>query len=225
MPITFYGDPHGRFEPLLEEWERVRSHVVLLGDCDLERPLREVLAPIFEAGCQILWIIGNHDTDYETRYRNLADDHPAGDLGGRIRTVEGIRIGGLGGVYRKRIWRPGPDEEPPQFRTREAYLRSLKRHQLWRGGLPIRQRSAIFPEDHDLLGDSRFDILVTHEAPGSHKYGFTAIDDLAVKSGVRLIVHGHHHLSYTASIAGNIYVRGLGKAEPWTIGNDFFKEQ
>jgi hypothetical protein len=33
----------------------------------------------------------------------------------------------------------------------------------------------------------------------------------------RLIVHGHHHESYTAELASGIDVRGLAVAETWVL--------
>ena len=42
------------------------------------------------------------------------------------------------------------------------------------GGLPLRRRDAIFPEDLTALGRLRADVLVTHEAPSSHRYGLSA---------------------------------------------------
>ncbi|GCL66129.1 hypothetical protein AQPW35_52100 [Rubrivivax pictus] len=36
-------------------------------------------------------------------------------------------------------------------------------------------------------------MLVTHEAPSWHDHGFAALDSLAVRMGVRWLVHGHHH--------------------------------
>ena len=35
--------------------------------------------------------------------------------------------------------------------------------------------------------------------------------------GARMIVHGHHHQSYTATLPNGIHVRGLGLAEPWLL--------
>src|SRR3546814_7311025 len=68
MAVTFYGDPHGSFGPLLAEWEKRRpNHVVLLGDMDLERPLKDELEPLFRAGTTVWWILGNHDSDREAR--------------------------------------------------------------------------------------------------------------------------------------------------------------
>jgi len=59
---------------------------------------------------------------------------------------------------------------------------------------------------------------VTHEAPSCHRHGYAVIDDLAAAGGAKLIVHGHHHDSYTATLPNGIPVRGLGLAEPWPYG-------
>lgn len=37
------------------------------------------------------------------------------------------------------------------------------------------------------------DILVTHEAPSCHPFGYSEIDELAQAMGARMVVHGHHH--------------------------------
>jgi len=58
---------------------------------------------------------------------------------------------------------------------------------------------------------------VTHEAPSSHPHGFEVIDRLAENAGARLIVHGHQHQSYAATLPGGVRVRGLGLAEPWVM--------
>jgi calcineurin-like phosphoesterase family protein len=87
----------------------------------------------------------------------------------------------------------------------------------WRGGLPLWHRDTIFPDDFDQLAAQRFDVLVTHEAPSSHQHGFAVIDQLAESGGARLIVHGHHHDSYAATLPNGIAVRGLGLAEPWLL--------
>lgn len=218
MAITFYGDPHGCYAPLLKEWERRDpSDVILIGDMDLERPLTDELEPLFRRGTAVWWIYGNHDCDNETWYRNLTESHPEGNLGNRVQSMCGLRVAGLGGVYRGRIWYPD-GKEPPRFETREAYLATLPKSHRWRGGLPMRQRATIFPEDHELLGRQRADILVCHEAPSTHETGgFPVIDDLARKMGIRLIVHGHHHRGYEAELEGGIKVQGLAIAEPFTV--------
>ena len=68
-----------------------------------------------------------------------------------------------------------------------------------------------------MLAQQRFDVLISHEAPSSHRHGFVAIDGLAEDSGARLIVHGHHHESYAAKLANGIDVRGLAVAETWVL--------
>ena len=61
----------------------------------------------------------------------------------------------------------------------------------------------------------RLDVLVTHEAPiCGHEHGFFALDELARRTGARLLVHGHHHRSYCRTVGG-LTVRGLAKAEVW----------
>ena len=96
-------------------------------------------------------------------------------------------------------------------------LASLPEREHWRGGLPLWHRDTIFPEDFARLAQHRFDVLISHEAPSSHRFGFAAIDRLAEVTSARLIVHGHHHEAYTARIAGNIDVRGLAVAETWVL--------
>ena len=45
----------------------------------------------------------------------------------------------------------------------------------------------------DALSLLRADILVTHEAPSVHRFGFTAIDELATSMQVKKLFHGHQH--------------------------------
>jgi hypothetical protein len=125
-------------------------------------------------------------------------------------TVGTLRIAGLGGVFKKRIWLP---PAAPVYASRAALLRSLAHHQGWRRGVPLRHRDAIFPEDIAALAGLRADILVCHDAPSSHPFGSAAIDDLAFTIRVRLIVHGHHHASLRGVTADGIRVIGLAKAE------------
>ncbi len=133
-------------------------------------------------------------------FDHLVTDFPEGDIGGRVIEVGGLRIAGLGGVFKPRIWYPRADEpggriEPPSFNTRREFLDSLPLREHWRGGLPLWHRDSIFPEDFAQLAQHRFDVLVTHEAPSCHRHGFAAIDRLAEVAAARLIVHGHHHES------------------------------
>ena len=130
-------------------------------------------------------------------------------------TLGGWRIAGLPGVFKPRVWDPA--EPPPSFRSRSAFQAALRPGKAWRGGLPLFHRDTIFPEDFDRLSALRCDILVTHEAPSSHRHGFAVIDSLAASCGARLIVHGHHHQSYDALLRNGIRVRGLGLAEAWLL--------
>ena len=213
-PILFAGDPHRDFSPILRAClARPPGTLILLGDCDLQAPLSQVLAPAIDAGWDVRWILGNHDTETEAAYDNLTG-HP-GDLGLRVTTIAGLRVAGLPGVFKPRVWHPR--EGPASYQTRAAFQAALRPHEPWRDGLPLFHRDTIFPEDFDRLVALRYDILVTHEAPSSHSHGFPSIDALAEACGARLIVHGHHHQSYVAVLPSGITVRGLGLAEPWPL--------
>jgi hypothetical protein len=220
-PILCGGDPHGDFAPILRAClARSPGTVILVGDCDCPAPLSQVMAPAIAAGWRVRWILGNHDTDTEAMFDRLTGAE--GDIGLRVVTIGGLRFAGLPGVFKPRVWYPRPESpsgriDPPQFHTRTAFLRALPVPQHWRGGPPLWHRDTIFPEDFDRLRAERFDVLVSHEAPSSHRHGFADIDRLARDCGVRLIVHGHHHESYAATLDNGIRVRGLGLAEPWEV--------
>ena len=184
--------------------------------------LHAALASLFALGWRVHWILGNKDTETKSVFDHLVADFPEGDIGGKVIEVAGLRIAGLGGVFKPRIWYPRIDEpggviEPPRFATRQEFLASLPVREHWRGGLPLWHRDSIFPEDFAKLAQHRFDVLVTHEAPSSHRHGFAAIDRLAEVAAARLIVHGHHHESYGAQLASGIDVRGLAVAETWVL--------
>jgi predicted phosphodiesterase len=218
--ILFAGDPHRNFSPIIRACVSLpAATLILLGDLDCQRPLRQEFASVMAAGWRVSWILGNHDCETEAAYDNLAGDHPDGDLGFRVIEVDGCRIAGLPGVFKPSVWYPRLDDdaqqiEPPRFRNCSAFLAAQPRSRWWRGGLPLWHRDSIFPDDVDRLAEQRFDILVTHEAPSCHRHGFAVIDELAAAGGARLIVHGHHHDSYTATLPNGIAVRGLGLAEP-----------
>ena len=211
MSLVIYGDPHGDWRPLLEAVALDRpAAIVILGDCDLGRSLHVELAPIFAAGVEVAYLYGNHEKDFPGFWDNLVGDHPKGLLHARVRRLGPYNVAGVAGVFKQRIWLP---PAAPLFETRAAYLRQLAHQERWRGGLPLKQRDAIFPEDFRTLEGERADILVTHEAPSTHPHGFAALDDLARVLRVRLIVHGHHHTSLTGVTADGIAVIGLCKAE------------
>lgn len=96
-------------------------------------------------------------------------------------------------------------------------LRAAPARDRRRGWLPRDKRLAIVPDDVEALARERLDVLVCHEAPTTHPLGFAAIDDLARRTRAWLIVHGHHHRSYSAALRDGTCVRGLGVAEPWLL--------
>jgi hypothetical protein len=226
IPILVVGDAHG-------DWRHVHTAclrserpgvLILLGDLDLTEPLAEVLGDEIAAGWKAQWIIGNHDTDDTTAYDCLAGSLPDGDIGSRSIDIGGVKLGGLGGTFRERLWYPRFEMTPPVFENRAAYLRQVRPSERWRGGLPLGKRSAIFPEDSEALWQAELDVLVCHEAPSTmamNGKGFLGIDELLDVSGARLCVHGHHHMSYAEDMvlrSGRACrVRGLAKGEVWRL--------
>lgn len=191
MRIFFCGDPHGHFEHI---HAAVREHrpaaIVLLGDVQPKEPLEQALKPILGL-TEVWWIHGNHDTDSDADYDNLFGSALADrNLHGRVVEVAGTRIAGLGGIFRGQIWdAPGK----PLFASKEDFLARCGKGNRWRGGMPRKHRSTIFPDDYQALMSERADILVTHEAPSCHWHGFREVDDLARGLKVKTTFHGHHH--------------------------------
>ncbi|MBU4525469.1 MAG: metallophosphoesterase [Desulfomicrobium sp.] len=209
--ILFAGDCHGDFVPLIEEAGEA-SAVVLLGDQepmnDLAKELGPGLAP------KTLWIYGNHDSDYLCYFENHAPmvHH---NLHCRLVEIEGVRIAGLGGVFRAKKFEIDQTTRLDEVDldclqdTREAWIT------LRRGGRPYpADYTSIFPDDiKSLLAlAGHVDVLVTHEAPESHALGYQLIGDLARAMGVKMIIHGHHHERYSATITDGIRVEDLGLA-------------
>jgi len=208
--LLFGGDPHGDFRPIIQAVETYSpAAAILLGDFDLQRSLQEELEAI--AAKTAIWFIpGNHDADRDDWYDNLFHSK-LGDrnLHGRVVEIAGMRVAGLGGVFRGKIWMP---PAVPKFPTQKDLLSSCSRGERWRDGIPRKHRVSIFWQQYQALRSQRADILVTHEAPSSHRYGFKALDDLAVAMGVKTIFHGHHHEHYRATIGNGIVVHGVGEA-------------
>jgi predicted phosphodiesterase len=224
MSIVFIGDIH-------QHWHHVEAGLaaltappktaILLGDIQCDRPLDDLAAPLLRRGIAVHWIHGNHDNDGGPEmWANLtAPDRnritAAGALHGRVVTIDGLRVAGLGGTFRPRVWSPphaprlhrraelpadletlGPAYGPGQ---RQALAHSLS-------------SAAIWPEDVAALAAEKANILVTHEAPGSHPAGNAALDDLARAMGVSLVVHGHHHVASDSRAADGLRVLSVGPA-------------
>lgn len=216
--LIVYGDPHGEWRPLLRACEEDRPDgVVILGDCDLDLPLRQRIKPLFDAGIRVRWIPGNHDTDTDERHDRLWGDYPEGNIHARRTQVGGLVVVGLGGVFKGRVWYPRAAAAEPAHASRRDYMRRLPRIDRWRDGLPRDMRDAIFPEDVAALTGLRADVLVTHEAPTTHRHGFVGIDTAAKLCRARLVVHGHHHQGYDGALPDGTRVRGLAKAEVFRV--------
>ncbi|MDA8350541.1 MAG: metallophosphoesterase [Pseudomonadota bacterium] len=209
--IFFCGDCHGHFDHVIKAAQAfLPAAVIFLGDLESPAPLDQVLAPILQHTA-VWWIQGNHDTDRESSYDNLYGSSLADrNLHGLVVEVAGMRIAGLGGVFREKIWRPPAD---PAFESSADFIRRGGRGNRWRGGLPLRQRSTIFADVYQRLARLRADVLVTHEAPGTHRNGVPALGDLAQKLGVRTMLHGHHHEHYEAQLGNGSKVIGVALRE------------
>lgn len=217
--VFFCGDPHGEFGPLIEVVQQHRPEaVVIAGDIQAKRPLDQELASILPL-TDVWWIHGNHDTDSDEDYDNLFGSQLADrNLHGRVVTVAGIRIAGLGGTFRDHVWMP-PDA--PLFTGEAEYLAQCGKGNYWRDGLPRRHRSSIFPATFYSLMLQQADVLVSHEAPACHPHGFDEIDALIEAMGVQRAFHGHHHQSIAYPSGGAYRAFGLGVRAVATIAGDF----
>lgn len=198
--IFFCGDVHGNFEHIIEAViEHEPAAIVLLGDIQARKPLEQELELSAMMGDTEVWFIhGNHDTDTEADYDNLFGSALANrNLHGRVVEVAGVRIAGLGGIFRGQVWQP---PNAPNFKSSEDFTRRQGSGNRWRDGLALRHRSTIFPDVYDQLAKLRADVLVTHEAPSVHPHGFDTLNTLANKMRVQTTFHGHHHdsIDYSA---------------------------
>lgn len=189
--IFFCGDVHGHFQHVIDA---VREHapaaIVLLGDIQAQKPLERELEWILDE-TEIWFIHGNHDTDSEADYDNLFGSKLADrNLDGRVVEIAGMRIAGLGGIFRGQVWRPPED---PHYRSAADFERRQGAGNKWRDGLTLKHRSSIFPDVYNKLAALRADVLVTHEAPAVHLHGFDSVDELARQMQVSTTFHGHHH--------------------------------
>lgn len=206
--IFFCGDPHGEFAHINEAAREYKPKaMVILGDMQPPAPLEVILAEALKH-TEIWWIPGNHDTDTDEFYDYLwRSDLASHNLHGRVANVAGLRIAGLGGVFRGQVWMP--DGQPNYF-CPATFIRRVGAGNIWRGGLPRRHRSTIFPSVYQSLLKQRADILVTHEAAGCHRKGFCAVDRLGEALKVKWIFHGHQHEDRAYGHHQGMCVRAVG---------------
>jgi predicted phosphodiesterase len=204
--ILFAGDPHGNFKPLINAAHKYRPEaVILLGDYDLGMPLEYCLREIVDL-TQIWWIAGNHDFESPEKYNNLfrsAFSHK--DLHLKVTEIAGLKIAGLGGIFLGRVWYP---PQPPKWLSKRHFLHSHS-GDIMNFDLSLKYKSAIWHDEFERLKTLKADILVSHEAPGSHRHGFKVIGELATAMGVKNIFHGHLHENYAGKINKNINVFGV----------------
>ena len=209
--ILLLGDNHGHFDHIIEAVQQHRPEaIIFLGDIEAQRPLEQELAQIMGL-TEVWWIPGNHDTDSVANHDNLFASALADrNLHGRVVEIAGLKVAGLGGVFRGEVWYPDRPDAPVNYESYAAYQknsepgrihaaaqqRALRRGEMTevkaRGKL-LTHRSSIFYADWLDLQGQRADILVTHEAPSCHPNGFDAIDKLARALKVKATFHGHHH--------------------------------
>jgi len=218
--IIFYGDPHGRWDPLYEALDRGPRAVIVLGDL-AEAKLdpggaqraRDAFDAVLDASAQLAFIVGNHDSGTDELW-NVVEDYDEYRIDGRIIELGGLRIAGLGGVVRRRLWY---GEGEPRVSTEEEFIATTPRQERWRGGIPKAHRTTLLPWTVEALRGQSVDVLVTHEAPLPHRHGFHFINGLAADMGSRLVVHGHHHRTYSDETEEGIKVQGVGLARIWRL--------
>ena len=224
MTIVFIGDIHQQWDKVERGLARLAEPpkaAVILGDVQCDKPLDVLAAPLLDRGIAVHWIFGNHDNDGGPgmwAYLTAEVHNPltiSGSLHARVETIHGVRIAGLGGTFRPRIWDP---PAPPRLYSRTELPADV--HKMGKGWreehiealVHSLGSTAIWPEDFDDLATQQADILVTHEAPSSHPAGKAALDSLARRMGARLIVHGHHHVNYLATADDGLQVLGVAAA-------------
>ncbi len=189
--ILFAGDPHGSYKHLysfVKEKENVA--LVILGD--LQLTTCEELDKLSQY-CDIWFIHGNHDGKTVAAYEALwGSKWKERNLHCRVVDIQGVKIAGLGGVFRGHIWMP-PNR--PMFLDHIHYCQ-YNPDNIWRGGISLRHRVSIFPSDIEILEKQKADILICHEAPKPHPKGFAVLNKLARDMGVKKFFHGHHHENF-----------------------------
>lgn len=191
--IWFVGDIHGNVSHLVRTIQAEYVHpawIVFAGDIDIDhQPFRELLSPLKGVKSKIAFIHGNHDADSHKHWEMLHDCGDAVAISGKVVDMEGIKVAGLGGHFVGKAWKPPAD---PAFEDRQSAIDYSLKYGRSGSFNPV-LNSAIFPEDIKRLSNKRADILITHEAPSCHHYGFAVLDELSRSMRVARHFHGHQH--------------------------------
>lgn len=246
--LLICGDSHGCFSHINDAAKKYRpSAVISVGDITdtlphgVNEPVYIFLAPALDLGIQFYWIPGNHDTDSASQHDSLFPACPNTNLHGKVMTLHDpdlgeVRVAGLGGIFRGQIWRP---PEPLHYASAEDFVRRMGKDNTWRGGLPLKHRTSIFPDVYKKLSEQEADLLVTHEAPSYHPHGFPEIELLASAMNVKVAFHGHQHdaldysrfaskdgfRAYGVGLCGIVAVRGYGRDEVETVVRGKFDDE
>lgn len=207
--ILFAGDPHGCFDSIINAVLLYKPiAVVMLGDYSLQQSLDVYLSPIAKL-TQIWWIYGNHDVVSREVYSHLFESsYKYNGLHLKVREIAGLRIAGLGGIFIAKNWYP---PAKTRWQNQHHWYREQSPH-IRRAGMPLKLQHSIWHHEVEMMQATvKADILVTHEAPSCHRYGFEAIDTLAKAIGASQIFHGHQHEYYQDTLASGINVVGVAK--------------
>lgn len=132
--ILMFGDVHGDFrhiQPIVEA-EKPEA-IILLGDIQAQRPLEQELAGVLDK-TEVWWIPGNHDTDSREDYDHLFVTQLADrNLHGRIVDIDGLRVAGLGGIFRESAWYPRESAEvEPQYPDYDSLVNAEMEAERWK---------------------------------------------------------------------------------------------
>jgi len=218
QPLWLCGDTHGCFDHVVEHFLKARRdgvtpHLVFLGDMECAKAFDLELQEIRELA-DVWFIHGNHDTDTNQAWNALTSSAWAHkNLHGQVGGIGGWSVAGLGGVFRASIWAP---PKPPVFASYQEFRRDLMARRPprdWGLKETTKERlhlSTVFPDVLNDLKRHQARVLVSHEAPSCHPYGWSAIDDLARKMKVSHVFHGHLHETKAYPQQEEYQVMGVG---------------
>ncbi len=240
--IFFAGDVHGQLlSHVLRALEKTPlserpAAIIYLGDLDPPSSLVTAFKALQDLGVEPWFIHGNHETDDADMWRRMVEVWDR-NLHGRVVEIAGVKVAGLGGVFREKIWFPDCENpEPAKFQSYADFERDLHQRQglkrrlekldriraqaipsslsqlmdPTKNGQLRKHSSTIFPDVVETLSVQEADVLVCHEAPSAHKNGFQTIDQLARAMHVKSLYHGHHHtdLDYGDTLGFQAYCVG-----------------
>ena len=127
--ILMFGDLHGNFDHVIQLVKTIKPvAIILLGDIEAQQPLELELELILSM-TEIYFIHGNHDTDSKENYSNLFLSALADrNLHGRIVEIDGLKVAGLGGVFREHSWYPRFDmKDAPLYKNYDSLIKAHSR--------------------------------------------------------------------------------------------------